>query len=75
MQLAGVETSLEELNLRGAGEEQSHDPEDMANTVKQIKEERGALSSSRQLLKSCSQRLKRRLSSKRQVKVRAVQRI
>ena len=45
-----VETSLGELHLSSASEEQSDDAEDMANTAKQIEAKRSALSSSRQLL-------------------------
>lgn len=49
-QLAEVKTSLGEIHLSGAGEEQSDDAEDMANTAKQIEAERSALCSSRHLL-------------------------
>jgi hypothetical protein len=45
-----VETGLGELHLGGAGQEQNQNAEDMANTVKQIEEERSALDSSRKLL-------------------------
>jgi hypothetical protein len=49
-QLAEVETSLGELQLGDAGQEQNQNAEDMANTVKQIEAERSALDSSRKLL-------------------------
>jgi hypothetical protein len=49
-QLAEVETSLGELQLGDAGQDQSQNAEDMTNTVKQIEEERSALESSRKLL-------------------------
>jgi hypothetical protein len=49
-QLAEVETSLGELQLSDAGQEQNQDAEDMAHTVKQIEAERSALDSSRKLL-------------------------
>lgn len=45
-----VETSLGELQLGDAGQDQSQNAEDMANMVKQIEEERSALESSRTLL-------------------------
>jgi hypothetical protein len=49
-QLVEVETSLGELHHGDAGQEQSQNAEDMANTVKQIEEERSALDSTRKLL-------------------------
>lgn len=50
MKLAEVETSLEELRLDGSSERQRQNAEESANTLKQIKEERDALGSSRKLL-------------------------
>src|SRR5438045_721892 len=49
-QLAEAETSLGELQLSDAGQEQNQNAEDMANAVKQIEAERSALDSSRKLL-------------------------
>lgn len=57
-QLADVETSLGELHLGGASQDKIQNAEDMANTVKQIEEERRALDSTRKLLEEllqCSQ--------------------
>ena len=48
-QLAEAETSLGELQLSDAGQEQNQNAEDMANAVKQIEAERSALDSSRKL--------------------------
>jgi DNA-binding transcriptional regulator GbsR (MarR family) len=45
-----VETSLGEFHHGIAGQEQSQNAEDMADTVKQIEQERSALDSSRKLL-------------------------
>lgn len=50
MQLAAVETSLEEVQLDDASEDRIQDAGDTANTVKQVEEERNALASSRKLL-------------------------
>jgi hypothetical protein len=50
MQLAAVETSLAEVQLNNASEDQIQDGEDATNTVKQVEEERNALVSSRKLL-------------------------
>jgi DNA-binding transcriptional regulator GbsR (MarR family) len=57
-QLAEVETSLRELHLRSASEEESRNAEDMTNTVEQIEEERNALNSSRKLLEELLSRTK-----------------
>ena len=62
--MAEVETSLGELHLGDDGEEQSHDAEDMANTVKQIEAELSALSSSRQLLEEVLSKAKEEVLSK-----------
>lgn len=51
-QLAEIETSLGELHLSDAGEEQSEDVETVAITTRQIEVERNALRSSRQLLEA-----------------------
>jgi hypothetical protein len=53
-----VEASLEELRLDGASEERSQNAEGMANTVKQIEEERSALDSSRTLLEELLSRVR-----------------
>ena len=50
MQLAAVETGLEEVRLDDASEHRIQDSEDVANTVKQMEEERNALDLSRKLL-------------------------
>jgi hypothetical protein len=50
MQLAAVETGLEEVRLDNASEDRIQDLEDVANTVKQMEEERNALDLSRKLL-------------------------
>ena len=57
MQLAAVETGLEEVRLDDASEDRIQDPEDIANTVKQIEEERNALDLSRKLLEELLSRV------------------
>ena len=58
MQLADVESSLGEIHLCSTSEEQSQNAEDIANTVKQIEEERSGLDSSRKLLEELLSRAK-----------------
>jgi hypothetical protein len=50
MQLAAVETSLEEVQPDDASEDRIQDVGDTANTVKQVEEQRNALAFSRKLL-------------------------
>jgi hypothetical protein len=50
LQLAEVETGLEEVRLDNNSKERIQDAEDVANTIKQIEEERSALDSLRKLL-------------------------
>jgi hypothetical protein len=50
VQLAAVQTGLEEVRLIDAGEDRIEDAEDVATTIKQIEEERIALDLSRKLL-------------------------
>jgi hypothetical protein len=50
MQLAAVETGLEQVRLDDGSADRIQDAEDATNTVKQIVEERNALASSRKLL-------------------------
>jgi small-conductance mechanosensitive channel len=50
MQLAAVETRLEEVQLNDASENQIQDAGNAANTIKQVEEERNTLASSRKLL-------------------------
>lgn len=53
-----METSLEEERLKDASEVPSQHVEDIANTVKQIEEERSALDSSRKLQEELFSRLR-----------------
>jgi hypothetical protein len=59
MQFAAVETAFEEVRLDDASEDRIQDAEDVANTVKQIEEERSALDSLRKLLEELLSRVRK----------------
>jgi hypothetical protein len=63
-QLAEVTNGLGELQPSGAGQGQSQNIEDMANTIKQIEEERSGLDSSRKLLDELLSKAKEEAISK-----------
>jgi regulator of replication initiation timing len=64
IQLAAVETGLEEVRLDNASEDRIQDLEDIANTVKQMEEERKALDLSRKLLEELLGRVSEEAVSK-----------
>lgn len=57
-QLAAVESVLEVVRLDDTSEDRIQDAEDVANTVKQIEEERSALDSSRTMLEELLRRVR-----------------